>query len=133
MRKFPKMSRHAQAQAGARSALEDGKPELADYIIESYEDLKLYNTVKKDMHKTLLGTERHSTDAVTLLTVSLAWCCSSLDLLPGRSQHLCSPGHCFCIPIVLHRFLGATPTALCKLVTVFALVFIHHFLRVEGV
>ena len=44
--------------------MEDGKPELADYIIESYEDLKLYNTVKKDMHKTLLGTERHSIDAV---------------------------------------------------------------------
>ena len=64
MRKFPKMSRHEQARAGARAAMEDGKPELADYIIESYEDLKLYNTVKKDMHKTLLGTERHSIDAV---------------------------------------------------------------------
>ena len=58
------MSRHEQAQAGARAAMEDGKPELADYIIESYEDLKLYNTVKKDMHKTLLGTECHSIDAV---------------------------------------------------------------------
>ena len=44
--------------------MEDGKPELADYIIKSYEDLKLYNTVKKDMHKTLLGTEHHSIDAV---------------------------------------------------------------------
>ena len=44
--------------------MEDGKPKLADYIIESYEDLKLYNTVKKDMHKTLLGMERHSIDAV---------------------------------------------------------------------
>ena len=44
--------------------MEDGKPELADYIIESYENLKLYNTVKKDMHKTLLGMERHSIDAV---------------------------------------------------------------------
>ena len=42
-------------------------------------------------------------------------------------------GHCFCIPIVLHHFLGATPTALCKLVTVFASVFIHHCLKVEGV
>ena len=64
MWKFPKMSRHEQAWAGARAAMEDGKPELADYIIESYEDLKLYNTVKKDMHKTLLGTEWHSIDAV---------------------------------------------------------------------
>ena len=44
--------------------MEDGKSKLADYIIESYEDLKLYNTVKKDMHKTLLGTGRHSIDAV---------------------------------------------------------------------
>ena len=44
--------------------MEDGKPELADYIIESYEDLKLYNTVKKDMHKTLLGMEWHSIEAV---------------------------------------------------------------------
>ena len=44
--------------------MEDGKPKLADYIIESYEDLKLCNTVKKDMHKTLLGTECHSIDAV---------------------------------------------------------------------
>ena len=44
--------------------MEDGKPKLADYIIESYEDLKLYNTVKKDMHKTLLGMEQHSIDAV---------------------------------------------------------------------
>ena len=44
--------------------MEDGKPKLADYIIESYEDLKLYNTVKKDMHKTLLGMEWHSIDAV---------------------------------------------------------------------
>ena len=64
MQKFPKMSRHKQALAGARAAMEDGKPKLADYIIESYQDLKLYNTVKKDMHKTLLGTERHSIDAV---------------------------------------------------------------------
>ena len=44
--------------------MEDGKPELVDYIIKSYEDLKLYNTVKKDMHKTLLGMEQHSIDAV---------------------------------------------------------------------
>ena len=44
--------------------MEDGKPELADYIIKSYEDLKLYNTVKKVMHKTLLGMEWHSIDAV---------------------------------------------------------------------
>ena len=44
--------------------MEDGKPELADYIIKNYEDLKLYNTVKKEMHKTLLGTEQHSIDAV---------------------------------------------------------------------
>ena len=64
MRKFPKMSRHKQARAGVRAALEDGKPKLADYIIKSYEDLKLYNTVKKDMHKTLLGMEWHSIDAV---------------------------------------------------------------------
>ena len=55
MRKFLKMSRHKRA--GARAAMEDGKPKLADYITKSYEDLKLYNTVKKDMHKTLLGTE----------------------------------------------------------------------------
>ena len=59
------MTRHEQARAGARAAMEDGKPQLADYIIKSYEDLKLYNTVKKDMHKTLLGMERHSIDAVT--------------------------------------------------------------------
>ena len=58
------MSRHEQAPAGARAAMEDGKPELADYIIKKYEDLKLYNTVKKDMHKSLLGTEWHSIDAV---------------------------------------------------------------------
>ena len=64
MWKFPKMSRHELAQSGVRAAMEDGKPKLADYIIKSYEDLKLYNTVKKDMHKTLLGTERHSIDAV---------------------------------------------------------------------
>ena len=64
MHKFPKMSRHEQAQAGARAAKEDGKPKLTDYIIESYEDHKLYNTLKKDMHKTLLGTEWHSIDAV---------------------------------------------------------------------
>ena len=64
MQKFLKISRHEQAQAGVRAAMEDGKPKLADYIIESYEDLKLYNTVKKHMHKTLLGTERHSIDAV---------------------------------------------------------------------
>ena len=44
--------------------MEDGKPELANYIIESYEDLKLYNTVQKDVHKTLLGTWQHSIDAV---------------------------------------------------------------------
>ena len=44
--------------------MEDGKPELAYYIIESYEDLQLYNTVKEDMHKTLLGMEWHSIDAV---------------------------------------------------------------------
>ena len=37
--------------------MEYAKPELADYIIKRYEDLKLYNTVKKDMHKTLLGAE----------------------------------------------------------------------------
>ena len=41
MQKFLKMSRHEQAGAGARAAMEDGKSELADYIIESYEDLKL--------------------------------------------------------------------------------------------
>ena len=57
MRKFLKMSRHKQAQAGARAAMEDGKSELA-------EDLKLYNTVKKDKHRTLLWTEHHSIDAV---------------------------------------------------------------------
>ena len=64
MQKFPKMSRHEQACKGVRAAMEDGKPKLADYFIKSYEDLKLYNTVKKDMHKTLLGTEQHSIDAV---------------------------------------------------------------------
>ena len=67
MRKFPKMSRYEQAQAGARAAMEDGKSELADYIIKSYEDLKLYNTVKKDMHKTLLGMKQHSIDAVAIV------------------------------------------------------------------
>ena len=64
MWKFPKMSRHEQAQARVRAAMEDGKSKLADYISESYEDLKLYNTVKKDIHKTLLGMEQHSIDAV---------------------------------------------------------------------
>ena len=64
MRKFPKMSRHEQARAGARAAMEDGNPELANYIIKRHKDLKLYNTIKKDMHKTLLGMEQHSIDAV---------------------------------------------------------------------
>ena len=46
-------------------------------------------------------------------------------------QPLVPDHHCFCIPIVLHCFLGTAPTALCKLVTVFASVFIHHCLKVD--
>ena len=39
---------------------------------------------------------------ITLVTVSLAWCCSSLDLLPGRSRHLCSP---WCQMVIVSVFL----------------------------
>ena len=39
---------------------------------------------------------------ITLLTVSLAWCCSSLDLLPGCSRHLCSP---WCQMVIVSVFL----------------------------
>ena len=44
---------------------------------------------------------------ITLLTVSVAWCCSSLDLLPRHSQHLCSPWCQMVIVSVLLLYLIA--------------------------
>ena len=38
MHKFPGLSRNAQARAGALQAMEDGNSELADYILETYQD-----------------------------------------------------------------------------------------------
>ena len=39
MCKFPGLLRNAQARAGARQAIEDGNPELADYILVTYQDI----------------------------------------------------------------------------------------------
>ena len=50
MGKFPGLSRNAQARAGAHQAMGDGKPELADYILEIYQDAQMYNSAKKDMY-----------------------------------------------------------------------------------
>ena len=38
MHKFPGLSRNVQARAGACQAMEDGNPELANYILETYQD-----------------------------------------------------------------------------------------------
>ena len=64
MRKFPGLSRNAQARAEAHQAMEDGNPELADYILETYQDTQIYNTAKKEIYINMAGEERHSTDAV---------------------------------------------------------------------
>ena len=64
MCKFPGLSRNAQARAGAHQAMEDGNPELADYILETYQDTQIYNSAKKEMYINMAGKERHSIDAV---------------------------------------------------------------------
>ena len=64
MCKFPGLYRNAQARAGAHQAMEDGNPELADYILETYQDTQIFNSAKKEMHIKMAGKERHSIDAV---------------------------------------------------------------------
>ena len=64
MHKFPGLSRNAHARAGAHQAMEDGNPELADYILETYQDTQIFNSAKKEMYMNMAGKERHSTDAV---------------------------------------------------------------------
>ena len=53
-----------QARAGAHQAMEDGNPELANYILEIYQDTQIYNSAKKEMYINMAGKERHSIDAV---------------------------------------------------------------------
>ena len=62
MCKFPGLSRNAQARAGACQVMEDGNPELADYILETYQGYT--NSAKKEMYINMAGKERHSMDAV---------------------------------------------------------------------
>ena len=50
MCKFPGLSRNVQARAGACQAMEDGNPELANYILETYQDTQIYNSAKKEMY-----------------------------------------------------------------------------------
>ena len=57
-------SRNAQARAGACQAMGDGNPELADYILETYQDTHIFNSAKKEMYINMAGKERHSIDAV---------------------------------------------------------------------
>ena len=64
MCKFPGLSRNAQARAGAHQAMEDVNPKLANYILETYQDTQIYNSVKKEMYINMTGKERHSIDAV---------------------------------------------------------------------
>ena len=64
MRKFPGLPRNAQARAGAHEAMEDANPELANYILETYEDTQIYNSAKKEMYINMAGKERHLIDAV---------------------------------------------------------------------
>ena len=64
MCKFPGPSRNAQARAGACQAMEDVNPELANYILETYQDTQIYNSVKKEMYINMAGKERHLIDAV---------------------------------------------------------------------
>ena len=44
--------------------MEDGNPELADYILETYQDTQIFNSAKKEMYMNMAGKERHSIDAV---------------------------------------------------------------------
>ena len=64
MHKFPGLSRNTQAHAGAHQALEDGRPVLADYILETHQDTQIYNSAKKDMYVNMAGKVRHSIDAL---------------------------------------------------------------------
>ena len=64
MRKFPGLWRNVQARAGSCQAMEDGNPEFADYILETYQDTQIYNFAKKEMYISMAGKERHSIDAV---------------------------------------------------------------------
>ena len=54
-RKFPGLSRNVQARAEAHQAMEDGNPELADYILETYQDTQIYNSAKKEMYINMAG------------------------------------------------------------------------------
>ena len=45
-------------------AMEDGNPELADYILETYQDTQIYNSARKEICTNMAGKERHSIDAV---------------------------------------------------------------------
>ena len=67
MCKFPGLSRNAQARAGAHQAMEDGNPELADYILETYQNTQIYNSAKKKMYINMAGKERHSIDVVAIV------------------------------------------------------------------
>ena len=42
----------------------DGKTELADYILETYQDTQIFNSAKRKMYINMAGKERHLIDAV---------------------------------------------------------------------
>ena len=44
--------------------MEDGNHELVDYILETYQDIQIFNSAKKEMYMNMAGKERHSIDAV---------------------------------------------------------------------
>ena len=64
MHQFLGLSRNAQVRAGAHQAMDDGNPELANYILETYQDTQIFNSAKKEMYINMAGKERHSIDAV---------------------------------------------------------------------
>ena len=61
--KFPGLSRNAQARSGARQTMEDGNPELSDYILETQPGYTNLQFCKKEMYINMAGKERHLIDA----------------------------------------------------------------------
>ena len=53
-----------KSKEALKTVTEDGNPELADYILETYQDTQIYNSAKKEMYINMAGKERHSIDAV---------------------------------------------------------------------
>ena len=116
MCKFPGLMRNVQARAGACQAMEDGNPELADYILETYQDTQIYNSAQKEMYINMAGKEKHVIDAVATVkktqdrhrTISrcsgiygwVAFTCERVYNINFVAAQSCDPSH------AAHRLYG---------------------------